>query len=216
MLMVELLPALWRGTVITIEVTCLSTVAALVLALAAGLARLSRLRPLQWITALYVETFRGTSLLVQLFWLYFAFPLLLDIRVNAMTAAVLALGLNYGAYGSEIVRSSILAIPRGQTEASIALNITPWMRMRRIIGPQALAMALPSFGNLQIELLKGTSLVSLITLAELTYQGMMLRSYDMSRTTLILILILLIYFGIAQLMTRIIRLLERRFVVGRS
>ncbi len=214
--MIELFPALWRGTVVTMEITVLATAAALLLSIAAGLARLSSCRTVRWIAAVYVETFRGTSLLVQLFWLYFAFPMLLDIRMSAMTAAVLALGLNYGAYGSEIVRSSILAVPRGQTEASIALNMTPWLRMRRIIGPQALAIALPSFGNLQIELLKGTSLVSLITLAELTYQGMMLRSYDMSRTTLILGMILLIYFVLAQLLTSIIRRLERRLAVGRS
>lgn len=214
--MIELFPALWRGTVVTMEITVLATVAALLLSIAAGLARLSSFRAVRWIAAVYVETFRGTSLLVQLFWLYFAFPMLLDIHMSAMTAAVLALGLNYGAYGSVIVRSSILAVPRGQTEASVALNMTPWLRMRRIIGPQALAIALPSFGNLQIELLKGTSLVSLITLAELTYQGMMLRSYDMSRTTLILGMILLIYFVLAQLLTRIIRRLERRLAAGRS
>jgi polar amino acid transport system permease protein len=136
--------------------------------------------------------------------------------MSAMTAAVLALGLNYGAYGSEIVRSSIEAVPRGQTEAAIALNMTPGQRLWRIIGPQALRMALPSLGNLQIELLKGTSLVSLITLSELTYQGMMLRSYDMSRTAIIFGLILLIYFVIAQLLTFMVRLLERRFAVGRS
>lgn len=102
----------------------------------------------------YVEIFRGTSLLIQLFWIYFALPMVLDIRMSAMTAAILALGLNYGAYGSEVVRSSILAIPKGQIEASIALNMTPFQRMRRIIFPQAWTMMLPGFGNLQIELLK--------------------------------------------------------------
>lgn len=212
----ELLPALWKGAVVTVEVTILSTILALLLAVIAGLLRLSRFRAIRWLTAAYVETFRGTSLLVQLFWLYFAFPLLLDIRMPAMTAAVLALGLNYGAYGSEIVRSSVNAVPKGQTEAAIALNMTPWQRMRRIVGPQALAIALPSLGNLQIELLKGTSLVSLITLAELTYQGMMLRSYDMSHTPLIFGMILLVYFVIAQLLTLVIRLLERRPAFRRS
>lgn len=211
----ELLPAMWKGTIVTLTVTVLAAITALMLSVAAGLARQSRLAPVRWITAAYVEAFRGTSLLVQLFWLYFAFPLLFDIRMSAMTAAVLALGLNYGAYGSEIVRSSIEAVPRGQTEAAIALNMTPGQRLWRIIGPQALRMALPSLGNLQIELLKGTSLVSLITLSELTYQGMMLRSYDMSRTAIIFGLILLIYFVIAQLLTFMVRLLERRFAVGR-
>lgn len=213
---VELLPALWKGTLVTLEVTALAAITAFALSVAAGLARLSRIAAVRWLTAIYVETFRGTSLLVQLFWLYFAFPLLLDIRMSAMTAAVLALGLNYGAYGSEIVRSSVAAVPGGQSEAAIALNFSPFQRLRRIVGPQALRMALPSFGNLQIELLKGTSLVSLITLGELTYQGMMLRSFDMSRTAVIFGLILLIYFAIAQLMTFAVRLLERRLAVGRT
>ncbi|MFC0215403.1 ectoine/hydroxyectoine ABC transporter permease subunit EhuC [Paenibacillus chartarius] len=212
--LLELLPALWRGTLITIEITLLASVTALILSIAAGLARMSSIRVLRWITVGYVELFRGTSLLVQLFWLYFAFPMLFDIRMSAMTAAVLALGLNYGAYGSEIVRSSLQAVPGGQTEAAVALNMTRFQRLCRIIGPQALRIALPSLGNLQIELLKGTSLVSLITLAELTYQGMMLRSFDMSRTTLILTAVLIMYYLIAQLLVLGIRLLERRLAVG--
>lgn len=213
---VELLPALWAGTVVTLKVTAMAAIAALLLSVAAGLARQFGPPAVRLATAVYVEVFRGTSLLVQLFWLYFAFPLLLDIRLPAMAAAVLALGLNYGAYGSEIVRSAIEAVSKGQTEAAIALNMSPVQRLRRIIGPQALAIALPTFGNLQIELLKGTSLVSLITLGELTYQGMLLRSYDMSRTPLIFGLILLVYFAIAQLLALAVRLLERRFAAGRS
>lgn len=212
---IELLPTLWKGTAVTLEITVLATAVALLISVAAGLARGSRIAVVRWTTTLYVELFRGTSLLVQLFWLYFAFPLLLDIHMTAMTAAVLALGLNYGAYGSEVVRSAIAAVPKGQTEAAIALNMTPGQRLRRVIGPQALRMALPPLGNLQIELLKGTSLVSLITLGELTYQGMLMRSFDMSRTAVIFGLILLIYFVIAQLLAGLLRLLEKRLAAGR-
>ncbi|GAA3409373.1 ectoine/hydroxyectoine ABC transporter permease subunit EhuC [Paenibacillus hodogayensis] len=211
----ELLPALRTGTLITLKLTVLATAAALLMSVLAALLRRSRWKAVRVLAAAYVETFRGTSLLVQLFWLYYAFPLLLDIRLPVLTVAVLALGLNYGAYGSEVVRSALEAVPKGQTEAAIALNMSPFQRLRRIIGPQALAIALPSLGNLQIELLKGTSLVSLITLGELTYQGMLLRTYDMSRTTLIFGLILLLYFLIAQLLLLVVRLLERRFPAGR-
>lgn len=154
-------------------------------------------------------------MLVQLFWLYFALPMLLDIRMSAMAAAVLALGLNYGAYGSEVVRGSILSVPKGQYEAAMALNMSPWLRMRRIILPQAMALMLPSFGNLLIELLKGTSLVYLITLMDLTYQGMVLRSFDNSSTPQIFALLLLIYFIMAYSLTLGIRFLERRAVKGR-
>jgi len=212
----ELLPPLLKGLQVTLLITIYSTLLALALAFIAGFARLSRFRIIRSTAAIYVEVFRGTSLLVQLFWMYFALPILLDIRVPAMTAAVIAIGLNYGAYGSEVVRSTVVAIPKGQVEASIALNFTPFQRMKNIILPQAWAMMLPSFGNLQIELLKGTSLVYLITLTDLTYQGMMLRTYDISQTTAIFIWILILYYAAASLLTCVIRLAERKAAIGRG
>lgn len=215
-LSMDLLPPLLKGLKITILLTVYSIAVALCLSFLAGLGRLSRSRLVRVITTVYVEVFRGTSLLVQLFWMYFALPMLLDIRLSAMTAAVIALGLNYGAYGSEVVRSSIIAVPKGQVEASIALNMTPFQRMRRVILPQALVMMLPGFGNLQIELLKGTSLVYLITLTDLTYQGMMLRSFDISQTPAIFVWILILYFVTAYALTAIVRFAERRATVGRG
>lgn len=212
----ELLPPLLKGLRVTLLITVYSTLVALGLSFVAGFARLSRFRMISGAAAIYVEVFRGTSLLVQLFWMYFALPILLDVRIPAMTAAVIAIGLNYGAYGSEVVRSTIVAVPKGQVEASIALNFTPFQRMKNIILPQAWAMMLPSFGNLQIELLKGTSLVYLITLTDLTYQGMMLRSYDISQTTAIFTWILILYYAAATLLTYVIRLAERKAAVGRG
>lgn len=214
-LSLDLLPPLLKGLKVTILLTVYSTIIAFCLAFIAGLGRLSKLFLIRWISATYVEVFRGTSLLVQLFWMYFALPMLLDIRLSAMTAAVIALSLNYGAYGSEVVRSSILSVSKGQIEASIALNLTTFQRMWRIIIPQAWAMMLPGFGNLQIELLKGTSLVYLITLTDLTYQGMMLRSYDISQTTAIFAWLLVLYFITAYALTLLIRFAERRASVGR-
>ncbi|WP_372635937.1 ectoine/hydroxyectoine ABC transporter permease subunit EhuC [Cohnella sp.] len=212
----ELLPPLLKGFKTTLMLTALSIVAALAFAMLAGLARMSRRVWLRWPAAAYVEVFRGTSLLVQLFWIYFALPMLLDIQLSAMTAAVLALSLNYGAYGSEVVRSSISAVPKGQTEAAIALNMTPSQRLRLIILPQAWRMMLPGFGNLQIELLKGTSLVYLITLADVTYQAMMLRTYDLSSTAAIFVWLLVLYFAAACALTLLVRLAERRAAAGRS
>jgi polar amino acid transport system permease protein len=214
-LIVEFAPSLLRGALVTLQITLYGIGLALLLAFLAGLARLSKLRVVRAASTIYVETFRGTSLLVQLFWLYFALPIVLDIRISAMMAAVLALGLNYGAYGSEVVRSSILAVPRGQYEAATALNMTPWCRMRRVILPQAIVRMLPAFGNLQIELLKGTSLVYLITLMDLTYQGMVLRSFDSSKTPEIFAMLLVIYFVLAYSLTWIVRFVERRLARGR-
>ena len=211
---IDLLPALWKGALVTVEVAFWSTLLAGVIAFAAGFGRLSKNRVIRWLTTVYVEIFRGTSLLVQLFWLFYALPLV-GLEIPPLVAGVFALGLNYGAYGSEVVRSSILAVPSGQTEASIALNMTPWLRMRRVILPQAFIMMIPSFSNLLIELLKGTSLISLITLSDLTFQGMLLRTYNASRTFEIFGIILVIYFLLAYPLTLSLRWLERRVSAGR-
>lgn len=213
---IEFVPLLVRGALVTLEITLFAIILSAIFAFAAGLMRLSRRRHIRILATAYVEIFRGTSLLIQLFWLYFALPVLLNIQIPAMAAAVLALGLNYGAYGSEVVRSSILAIPKGQYEAATALNMSSWLRMRRILLPQALLLMLPSFGNLQIELLKGTSLVYLITLMDLTYQGMVLRTFDSSKTTEIFTLMLVLYFILSYSLTLIIRYVERRAVRGRA
>lgn len=210
---VDLIPALMRGAVITIEITLLSALLALIVAFIAGFGRLSRFKTIRFLTGVYVEFFRGTSLLVQLFWLFFVLPFF-NIHLSAMVAGVLALGLNYGAYGSEVVRSSIQAVPRGQTEAGIALNMTPYQRMRRIILPQAKILMLPPFGNLLIELLKGTALVSLITIPDLTYQALMLNNATF-QTIQIFTLLLVFYFAIAYPLTMGVRWLERRATVGR-
>jgi len=214
MVSVDLLPLLYQGAVTTLKVTVLSMGVAFLLSFVAGFARLSRRKSIRLVSSVYVEVFRGTSLIVQLFWLFYALPLL-GIELTALAAGVAALGLNYGAYGSEIVRSAILAVPKGQTEAAIALNMSPMLRMRRVIFPQAMVIMLPSFSNLAIELLKGTSLVSLITMADLTYQGMILRTFDASRTFEIFGLILLLYFVMAYPLTLMMRWLERRLSAGR-
>lgn len=209
----NLLPPLLRGAEVTIEITLLSAVLALVLAFLAGFGRLSKYAPVRWITGVYVEIFRGTSLLVQLFWLYFALPIL-GIQLEPMLAGILALSLNYGAYGAEVVRSAILSVPTGQTEATIALNMSSLQRMRLVILPQAFLIMLPTFGNNLIELLKGTALVSLVTLSDLTFQGMALRTTTLQSTT-IFSLLLIIYFLIAYPLTLGMRWLERKVSAGR-
>jgi polar amino acid transport system permease protein len=164
----KILSLLMRGMGVTVEILIASAILTFIIAFFAGLGRLSKHRFIRKATTIYIEIFRGTSLLVQMFWFYFALPLF-GIVLPAFAVAVITMGLNYGAYASEIVRSSILAIPKGQTEAAIALNMTPRQRMWRVILPQAFRLMLPGFGNISIELLKGTALVSLITLNDLTY-----------------------------------------------
>ncbi|MBI2952421.1 ectoine/hydroxyectoine ABC transporter permease subunit EhuC [bacterium] len=200
------------GAVVTVELTAGAAGVACVAAFLAGLGRLSRRRPVRWLAGTYVEAFRGTSALVQLFWAYFALPLV-GVSLDAMTAGVLALGLNTGAYGAEVVRGAVRAVPQGQHEAALALNLTNAQKMRHVILPQALVAALPPAGNLLIEMLKNTSLVSLITISELTFRGQTLRAETL-RTVEIFGLLLVVYFLLALLITSGVRALERRLSFG--
>jgi polar amino acid transport system permease protein len=210
----ELIPPLLKGAGMTVQITLLSAILAFFIAFIIGFGCLSKYKFIRGLSRTYVEVFRGTSLLVQLFWIYFALPLL-GIKLPALAAGILALGFHFGAYGAEVVRSAILAVPRGQTEASIALNMSSRQKMRLVILPQAFLIMLPTFGNQLIELLKATALVSLVTLADLTFQGMSLRTTTM-RTTEIFTLLLIIYFILAYPLTLGIRRLERKLSIGRS
>lgn len=214
--MSELLPLLLEGTLVTIKITALAALMAACLALLAALAKLSTIAPLRWLANLYIEVFRGTSLLVQLFWLFFVLPLPpFNFTMTPYTVAVLGLGLNIGAYGAEVMRGAFGSVPRGQIEAAVALNIPPLHRFFSIVLPQALINAIPPFTNLLIELLKGTSLVSLITLADLTFRADQLVQSTF-RSTEIFGLALLIYFLLAQSINFSMRALERRLSRGRA
>jgi polar amino acid transport system permease protein len=212
----DLLPTMLRGLGITVQLTLAGALLAFVVAIIAGVARASENFLIRTITGVYVEVFRGTSVLVQLFWAYFVLPRLpLNITISAFEAGVLALGLNVGAYGAEVVRGAIKAVPKGQVEAAIALNMSPSLRMRRVILPQAFIRMLPPFGNLLIELLKATSLVSLITLSDVTFQSLTLRQ-SVGRTDEVILLLLVIYFVIAYPLTLAVRWLEDRIQWAKS
>ncbi|WP_010651817.1 amino acid ABC transporter permease [Oceanobacillus massiliensis] len=194
----EIFPQLARGLVITVSVLLASAAFAYLMAFIAGLSRLSSNIFLRKFTGLYVEIFRGTSLIVQLFWLYYAIPMLFDIRLGSnWWIGVIAIGLNYGAYLSEVVRGSILSVAKGQTEAATALNMSRFQRMRLIIFPQAIRMMLPEFGNYTIQMLKGTSLVSLIGLNDILYYGDIIRSSSLSQAPVVYLLVLVFYFILA-------------------
>ena len=208
------LPALVEGLRVTLQLTVGGAVLALLLSLAAGLGRRSRHRWLRWPANVYVEIFRGTSALVQLFWFYFALPFF-GISLPALVTGVVVLGLNSGAYGAEVVRSAIANVPRGQWEASRALNLSGTQAMRRVILPQALPMMLPPAGNLLIELLKNTALVSLITLSELTFTAQVQRAATLE-TVPLFTLTLLIYFAVAQVLLAGMRRLERKVTKHRG
>ncbi len=208
----DLLPGLLQGALVTIEITVLASILAVLCAFVAALAKLYGPLPLRWLAAAYIEIFRGTSALVQLFWLFFVLPHF-GIVMSPLTVAVLGLGLNVGAYGAEVVRGAILAVPRGQWEAATALNMSRGLMLRRVIVPQALIRMVPPWGNLLIELLKATALVSLITIGDLTF-----RAQQMNQTTLrtveIFSVVLVGYLCLSLLITAGVRWFERRLSVG--
>ena len=168
-------PTLLLGTVTTIKVFICSLALYIIIAMIFGLMRLSKNLLVQGLATVYIEFFRGTSLLVQLFWAYYVLPFF-GLSLEAFAAGVLTLGMNFGAYGAEVVRAGILAVPKGQWEAAHALNFTPAKRIRRIIIPQIFPIILPPASNLTVDLLKATSLVALVTVVDLTFEARQINS----------------------------------------
>ena len=200
------------GAWVTVRLTVMGAAVALVFAFLAGLGRLSRHAAVRWLATAYIEFFRGTSIFVQLFWIYFVLPLT-GVTLTPMQAGVMALGLNVGAYGAEVVRGAILSVPRDQYEATTALNLTRWQRMRHVILPQALPLMLPTFGNNAIELLKATSVVSLISLSDMTFQAQVVRSQT-GNTLIPFVTVLVIYFALSMTIAAAVGALERRVTRG--
>ena len=168
-------PQFFDGTLVTVQQTLLAALLTLLLAFTFGLMTLSRYAVLRGLARVYIEIFRGTSLLVQLYWVFFVLPLF-GLTLDSFIAGFIALGLNTGSYGAELVRGAVKAVSKGQWEAAMALNMSSATRMRRIILPQAIVRMLPAWGNLLIELLKGSALVALISVADLMFEAKQINS----------------------------------------
>lgn len=204
---IDYFPILMSGVGITVTVTFFGIIVAVVAATLGGLGRLSPHRWVRTIAGIYIEFFRGTSALVQMFWIFYALPLV-GIEFTPIQAGVMALGLNVGAYGAEVVRAGVQSVPRGQYEAAIALNFTKLDRFRLIIARQAIQLMMPPFNNLFISLLKGTALVSLISLADLTLRSQMLRAQT-GDSLAVLGVTLLIYLALSLVITAVMRVLTK-------
>lgn len=202
----EFLPGLLTGTVVTIQITLGGAVVAVVMALAAAMGKMYGPLPIRWLAVGYIETFRGTSALVQLFWLFYVLPHF-GVFLEPVTVAIVALGLNVGAYGAEVVRGAVASVARGQWEAATALNMSRALALRRIILPQAFLAMIPPWGNLFIELLKATSLVALITITDLTFRARQMNDITF-RTIEIFSIVLVIYLAISVVITVGMRTLE--------
>lgn len=200
-----LVPGIW----VTVQLTVAAAALATVIAFAVGIARTSRALWVRVLAAIYVEIFRGTSALVLMFWLFFVVPLAFRIQLVPMWAAVLALGLSYGAYGAEVVRGALAAVPDGQREAATALSFSRGQQLRRVLLPQALPEMIPPFTNLLIELLKGTALVSAVSVADISFAAQLCRLAT-GESLEVYAIVLAIYFVLAFAITRVMRVVERR------
>jgi polar amino acid transport system permease protein len=182
----------------------------IVLSLVAGLALLSPVKWVRVISRIYVEGLRGTSEVVQLFWIFFALPVLVGFEFIPIWGGVAVLGLNHGAYGAEIVRGAVQSVPRAQYEGALALSLSPAQRMRRVILPQAVAEMIPPFNNLFIQLLKSTAILSFVFIPEITRQATEVLVPNFNPWVIQIYLVLLLYYLVLSLIiTAVMRLLER-------
>lgn len=210
-------PGLWelvlKGVWTTVQLLVFSALLAAAVSFAVGIARTHRLWIVRFLAGFYTEVFRGTSALVMIFWVFFVLPVAFGWQLVPMWAGTLALGLTYGAYGSEIVRGALNAVDPAQKEGGVALSFTPAQRMRLIVLPQAVPEMIPPFSNLLIELLKGTALVSVMGMGDLTFSANLVR-LALQQSAEIYTYVLLIYFAIAFVLTRLMRGLEKRLKPG--
>ena len=212
-LVVNSFPLLLIGAGVTIQITVLSTAIGFVIGLIVGVARISNLRVLRMLAEVYVEFFRGTPLLVQIFLFYFALPVITGQRIDPFIAAISACGINSGAYVAEIFRAGIQSVDAGQMEAGRSLGMTWIQTMRYIIVPQAFKRVIPPLGNEFIAMLKDSSLVSVIGFEELTRRGQLIiaKTYGSFE---IWMSVAVIYLVMTLTISRFVAYLERRYRVN--
>ena len=202
-------PFIVTGLRWTIEVSVLAMIFSSIIGLVAALARLSGYRVVDAAVSIYVDFFRTTPLLVQLVWIYYALPILSGYALTSVQAGVLGLSLYTGAFLTEIIRAGILSVEREQREASLALGLTRAQTMRRIIIPQAVMRMIPALTGVFMNLVKDSSLTSVIGVTELMRQTQVLSSY-MQRNMEPLIVAALIYFCLTYPLSLLSSYLQRR------
>ena len=208
------IPLLARGAVTTLQLSAVGMLLAVSLGLLLAIVRIY-LGGLPGLLAMvYTEAIRGTPLLIQLFFIFYGLPNI-GIKLTPFMAAVLGLGLNYGAYEAEVYRAGLLSVPRSQMDAALSLGMSRWQALRHVVLPQATRVALPPMTNDFISLLKDSSLVSVITMVELTkvYGQLASTYYDYLGIGL---LTAAMYFVIGLPFVRLSRALEKRFMRGRQ
>lgn len=201
----EFLPILLQGAVVTLQVTALAFVLSTVIGLGLALLRQSPIAVLSTAGTWIVNVIRGLPIIVQLFYIYFVLPEF-GIQLTAFQAGFIGLGIAYSAYQAENFRGGIEAVDHGQREAALALGMKSPLLMRRVVLPQAFKIALPPYGNTLVMVLKDSSLVSTITVAEMTRQGQLIASstfQNMTVYTLVALLYLLMSLPLVWVLKRI-------------
>ncbi|MFP8966139.1 amino acid ABC transporter permease [Pokkaliibacter sp. CJK22405] len=204
------LPVLLQGVQMTVEIWAASFAVGMILGALLGLGRTSNIKAVNYLSIAYVEVFRNTPVLIQLIWFYYAFPVLTNYQMSPVLAAFLGLTLNTSAYCSEIYRSGILSIPRGQWEGAKAIGMTYTQTLKRIIYPQVFKRMLPAFTNRGIELAKMTSLCSVLAVEEIMYKGRLLSS-AYYKPLEIFTVVAIIYFCVIYPGSLFSKYLERRY-----
>ena len=203
------MPQLMTGLKLTLIMTICALILAVVIGMIACLFSISKAKPLNWISGIYLSIIRGTPLMVQAFFIYFGITGALGIRITSFKAAIIVLCLNAGAYLSEIFRSGIAAVNKGQMEAARSLGLPYSVAMRKIILPQAIRIVIPSVLNQFILTMKDTSILTVIGCGELMRQGQMIvaRNYESFKTYAI---VAVMYYVVVVVLTKIFQLVERR------
>ena len=204
------LPLLLAGAGVTIEITAIAVGLGFIFGLITSVCRLSGVKTLQVIAVCYVNIIRGTPMLVQIFLIYFALPMVIGERINPFVAAVAACSINSGAYVSEIFRAGIQCVDKGQMEAGRSLGLSWMQTMRYVIMPQAFKHVIPPLRNEFISMTQDTSLVSVIGFEELTRRGQLIiaKTYGSFE---IWLTVAAIYLVMTLTIARLVSYLERRF-----
>lgn len=210
----EFLPILLEGAIVTVQVTVLAFLLSSALGLVLALCKLSPLRAVSWTASTVINVIRGLPIIVQLFYIYFVLPDL-GIQLSAFQAGVIGLGIAYSAYQAENFRAGIEAVDPGQREAALAMGMSPALLMRRVVLPQAFRIALPPYGNILVMMLKDSSLVSTITVAEMTRAGQLIASSTFQNMT-VYTLVALLYLALSLPLVWGLKHVERRLSAGRK
>lgn len=203
------IPFLLDGAKLTVYISAMAFVLGNVIGIVMGIMRVSGIKILEIVSTVYIETIRGTPLVVQILIVYFGIPIATGIRFDPILAGILTMGINSGAYQAEIVRSGIKGIPRGQLEAAESLGLTYWQSMRHIIIPQAMRIVIPAFVNEFATILKDTSILIIIGVHELTRRGQYIAAWSY-RYFEVYVTIAFIYLVMVLIISRTARIIEKK------